>query len=290
MKDKLKDKLKEKSRIEIIKAILSLFSISHFESLLASNWFNPIASLWLNFRSFPLAQAYRLPIFVYGRPRLYSLSGKMRIVGKTKIGMIKFNKNRPGAPSLQSIQSELVNNGLILFNGHGEIGTGNKIYVGEKALLEIGNNFQIADFINIGCSTKISIGEQSRIAHRCQIFDSNYHFIANFSKQIIPNRTHPIKIGKGCWICNSTTISGGAIISKFTIVASNSLVNKDFSNLNPGSLIGGSPAKFITKDLWRVENNQLSTDLYKYYLGNSSTTYSIPNNITEKICRNLLSL
>lgn len=182
-------KLKTKSHVEILKALISLFSLSNIETFWSSNWFNPFVCLWLNFRCLPLKQALRLPIFVYGRPRIYGLSGNIFIKGKVNVGMIKFNVNRPGAPSLQSVQSELVNHGTIVFHGYGEIGTGNKLYVGKGALLEIGNNFKITDFVNIGCLKNIFIGEQSWIVHRCQIFDSNYHFIANFEKRIIPVST-----------------------------------------------------------------------------------------------------
>lgn len=62
----------------------------------------------------------------------------------------------------------------------------------------------------------------------------------------------PISIGNFSWIGNRTTIGPGSILPDYTIVASNSLVNKDFSILNPYSTIGGIPAKFIREGWTRV--------------------------------------
>lgn len=255
---------------------------------IASNWFNPLATIWLNFRSFPFSQALHLPIYVYGHPRLYNLSGKMRIVGKVTTGMITFNQTRAGSPSVMSIQSEIMNQGTIIFHGKGVIGTGNKIRIAPKATLEIEQNFKITDLVNIGCYSRIFIGEQSRITHRCQILDSNYHYVANFNKRIIPRWNKPISIGKGCWICNSTTVTGGSILPDFTIVASNSLVNKDFSNIEKSSMIGGTPARFLATGFRRIENNECEMKIQHYYMQYPKGTFSIPEDMTMDKCSNYI--
>jgi acetyltransferase-like isoleucine patch superfamily enzyme len=240
------------------------YGIGRLESLLCSNWFNPFATFWLNFRSFPLKQAFRFPVFVYGMPRLICLSGGMVIIGEIHCGMIALNKTRHGAPSNMSLKSEIFNAGQIIFHGRGEIGTGNKIVVAQHAKMEIGAYFKIADMCNIGCFSSISIGAQSRIAHRCQIFDSNYHYVANFARGVVPRYTRPMVIGKGCWVCNTTTINGGTVLPDFTIVASNSLVSKDYSNIPIGSMIGGTPAKLIASGFRRVENELIEKRIMQY--------------------------
>jgi acetyltransferase-like isoleucine patch superfamily enzyme len=175
-----------------------------------------------------------------------------------------------------SVQSEIQNHGLIIFRGQGLIGTGNKIVVGYNAVLDIGKNFKISDMCNIGCFREIRIGEQSRIVHRCQVFDSNYHYVANFVHRIVPNCIRPVQIGKGCWVCNSSTITGGAILPNYTIVGSNSLVNKDFSNIPESSMIGGVPAKFLATGFRKVENCAKKHKINLYYYNNPQKTYVIP--------------
>lgn len=282
MFSKFKKKIAQHSLQYILKRIDEKYGFGYLELHLNSNWFNPIATIYLNLRSFPFKQAIKLPIYVYGRPKLYCLTGNMLIAGKISCGMIKFNQTKPGAPSNMGVQSEIVNKGTIIFHGKGLIGTGNKIFTQHNAIIELGSNFKITDMCNIGCFSKIDIGEQSRIVHRCQIFDSNYHYLANFNTYTVPPISNPIKIGKGCWICNTTTITGGCILPDFTIVASNSLASKDYSNLPNSSLIGGIPAKLITTGIRKIENSQIEHIISTFYKNNTTSIYTIPPTATKE--------
>ncbi|WP_308757198.1 acyltransferase [uncultured Bacteroides sp.] len=278
MINKLKKILQRHSSKEWIRLFDIKYGLGALENLFASNWFNPFGTLYLNLRSFPLMQAFKMPVFVYGRPHFYSLSGKMIVKGKVTPGMIRFNQTKPAAPSHMGLQSEINNRGTICFHGKGFIGTGNKIFVGFNKILSLGNLFKITDMCNISCYSGISIGAQSWVVHRCQILDSNFHFIANFSQKTIPQYSMPITIGKGCWICNSTTVTGGAVIPDYTIVASNSLVNKNFSNLPANSLIGGIPAAFIKNGICRVDNKNKIKKIFDFYKQNKDALFSIPSN------------
>lgn len=260
---------------QIFQIIDQRYGLGACESFFASNWLNIFLTIYFNFRCFPFRQAIKFPLFVYGRPRLYNLSGHMEIRGKVSCGMIKFNNTEIGAPSLMSVQSEICNLGKIIFEGKGRIGTGTKIYVAKNAVLKLGKNFKIMDMCNIGCYKRITIGSDFGLAHRCQILDSNYHYIANFLKMQVPNYIHAIQIGKNCWICNSSTITGGVILPDYTIVASNSLVNKDYSSIPVGSLIGGIPAKLIASRLYRIYNTSIQRDISSFYKENPYSIYSI---------------
>lgn len=81
----------------------------------------------------------------------------------------------------------------------------------------------------------------------------------------IPTDSAEIYIGRNCWICNTTTVTGGAYLPDFTIVGSNSLVNKDFSEIPERSLIGGVPAKYISTGFLRVDNKELINEINVYY-------------------------
>lgn len=268
----------------IIRKIDLHYGLGRLEMLLSTNWFNPFLTLWVNFRSFPFSQACKLPLFVYGRPRIYALSGSMRVIGKVRSGMITFNQCKPGAPSVMSLQSEIYNAGEIIFNGKGYIGTGTKIRTAPNAILSLGKDFKIADMCNIGSFTKVTVGDHSRIAHRCQIMDSNYHYIANFVKGVVPNFKKCISIGKGCWICNTTTITGGAVLSDYTIVASNSLVGRDLSEIPSGSLVGGIPVKFIATGFRRVENAEISARITHFYRSEPDGMFKISEGFLPDDC------
>ena len=259
------------------------FGLGRLELALASNWINPLKTIWLNFRSFPLCQAWKLPIWVYGRPRLYCLTGSMKVGGSVSSGMIKFNKDKHAGPSLTSAQSVICNYGTIIFRGKGLIGTGTKIVVYHKCTLDLGKNFKITDFCNIGCLKGITIGEQCRIAHRCQILDSNYHYVANFTKRNVKRHGAPIHLGKGCWICNSSTITGGSQLPDFTIVASNSLVNKDFSNIEYSSLIGGIPAKYIATGFRKIENSKIEKEINDFFSNSQKEEFPLDETISRDL-------
>lgn len=237
--------------------------LGRLEKLFCCNWFNPLLTLWLNFRCLPLRHAWRLPVFVFGHPKLTCLSGKIVIKGRVSTGMVKYNAFYPAAPMSNCLQSVLGITGKITFTGPCTICSGTKIYV--EGHLTISEKCRVGDMVTIGCFTAIYIGSDSRIAHRCQIYDTNYHSIANISKGTIPDIDRPVTIGKYCWVCNTSTISPGTILPDFTIVTSNSVVNKDFSFLEPYSLIGGIPAKFLKQGLIRVWDDDITAGITEFY-------------------------
>ncbi len=259
------------------------YGLGKIESIFSSNWFNPFATVWLNFRSFSFIQALHLPVFVYGRPKLRCLSGRMKIEGAISMGMIVFNKVRMMAPGLMTEQSELLNQGTIIFEGGGEIGTGNKIVTYLGAEIRIGAEFKIQEQVNIGCMKSIDIGKCTWIVHRCQVFDTNYHYIADINRGIISNAIHPIVIGKYCWIGNTTTITGGAKIPNYTIVASNSLVNNHINDIPENSIVGGIPAKLISTGYRRVYNKELENKCRIFYQNHESSEYLLSEKITPDI-------
>lgn len=264
----------------IFKSINKGFSI--LEKKIAQNWFNPFATIYFNFRSLPLIQAIQLPIWLYGRPKLMNLSGKIRIDAKIKFGMIKINHINIGSPSNMGIQSEINNSGTIIFKGNAKIRTGNRIVIGYGGKLEIGKNFIMGDLINIGCFNSIRIGDNVRIAHRSQLFDSNYHYVINYNKQIVPPIIRSIEIGSNCWICNNVSISAGTKLPNNTIVSTSSLVNKDFSGLPVNSIIGGIPAKLIATGFQLVNNVIKETEINNFYHNNHDKVYNLPNIINSE--------
>lgn len=269
-------KLKSLPFKELKRRVDDKYGLGRLEAIIASNWLNPLATIYLNLRSLPLSQAWRMPVFVYGRPRFYNLSGRIVIEGRVRTGMIAFNQTRYGSPSVMSLQSEIVNQGTIIFHGRGMIGTGSKIRVSRSAVLEIGSDSDIADMVNIGCYSHTIIGSHARITHRCQILDSNYHYVVNLNNRTVPKWTKPIVIGKRCWICNSSTVTGGAVLPDCTIVASNSLVNRDFSAIPPKSIIGGIPARHLSTGHVRVYNPHTINVIDEFYGNNGDGMFVYP--------------
>lgn len=54
----------------------------------------------------------------------------------------------------------------------------------------------------------------------------------------------PISIGDNCWLTTGVTVLQGCIIGDYAVVAANSTVCRD---VEPWTVVGGNPAKFIKK-------------------------------------------
>lgn len=163
------------------------------------------------------------------------------------------------------------------------IGSGSRLTV--CGLLDLGADTKIMNFCNITAESVVRIGAQSWIVHRCQVLDSNYHYIADFKHGMVKKRAHPITIGNYCWVCNSSTITGGAVIPNKIIVASNSLVNKDMSNIPEESIIGGIPAKLVAIGYRRIESHQFEGEVNRYFmLHPEADMYPIPEGVGHDIC------
>lgn len=271
---------------KINKKLSAIYSMKILAQLY-SNWFNPLLTLYYNLVFFPFKQAIRFPLFVYGWPKLYDQRGYMLCEGLCRSGMIRFNQTMPFSPQAYVGPSQIAigYKARMIFRGPCIIGTGNRIIVGDNGTLNMGGYSKIMTFCNITAYSKVTIGDYSRIVHRCQVLDTNFHFIANFNKGIVPDLARPISIGNYCWICNSATVSGGAVIPNHTIVASNSLVNKDMSGIAENSIIGGIPAKCVGSGYQRVESHKLSGILWKHYvIEKNKEVYQIPDDAPHSIC------
>lgn len=274
---------------KLVRAARARFSL-YILTPLFSHCFNPLYTLYFNFVFFPFRQAIKFPLFVYGWPKLFSQFGKMECQGACGTGMIKLNISYSQGPQYSCGNTELLIWGKIVFKANKksdyfEIGSGCKINVLQNAVFEFGANSKILNACNVTVYNRLTIGEVSRITHRSQILDSNYHYLADFNKKCVKHHSSPITIGSYCWICNNSTVTGGAIIPDRVIVSSNSLVTKDMSEISEGSVIGGIPARLLKKGIYKIENVAFEKVLNDFFVDNSfSSVYDLDDSVSESVC------
>ena len=107
-------------------------------------------------------------------------------------------------------------------------------------------NLQIGDLSSIGGNSwvyaldKITIGEKTCIGEYVKLL-TGYHDITTWNFQF---RTKPISIGSCVWIATGATVLPGVTIGDGAVVAAGAVVTK---NVEPWTVVGGNPAKFIKK-------------------------------------------
>lgn len=214
--------------------------------------FNLPKTIYFNFAVFGIKDALRLPVFLYGKVQLEGLyrgcielqnprTGGVRIGGGRFTDMYGYSQREK---SFLRIRGKLVvGSGIIMQQGI-------VISVCHNAILSIGNNVFFNERVTIHAKESISIGDKCRFGWNTQILDSAFHYMINKGK--LSYRNAPVVLEHNVWIANGVSIMKGTYLPAYTVVASNSLVNKNFSEIGEHCLIGGVPAKFITNGVERL--------------------------------------
>ena len=227
---------------------------------------NVIKTLFVNFRMLPIRQAIKLPMFVYGRFLLREADGRIIINGEIGPGMIKIGRH-DRYPETHVPQTIWIINGELEFNGKMSFFQGSYIMVAHNARLVFGQGDHPACGANlrIMCFKSIVI-EDAHITWDCQIMDSSFHYVESVDQQEkIAPLVRPVYIGKHVWVGNRTTISAGSVVPDETIIASHSLINKDYSAYGSYCLIAGIPGVMKKSGVRRIYDKERQSQLDNIY-------------------------
>ena len=106
--------------------------------------------------------------------------------------------------------------------------------------LTMGELSSLGEHCCIRCRDKVTIGETSCLGSAVYILTDSH----NISSPNFEMQTAPIVIGSNVWIATRATISKGITIGEGAVIGAESLVIK---NVEPWTVVGGNPAKFIKK-------------------------------------------
>ena len=221
-------------------------------------------TVWFNFKQFPYQQAKTLPVVFYkGAYATISQGGKLIL---TDDFWSNKGKVYVGTPTLdfeyQCERTHLnIAGGELKLHGKFELRRGCLLEV--KGVAEVGNLVRFAPRCRVRVHNQITIGNDVGISHESQIFDTNFHYMEPVGKEGFYPISRHVSIGSHVWVSNRCTLLPGTILPDYTVVASNSLVNKDFSYLKPNSLIGGLPAKLLKEGFARVWDYSREFEYYK---------------------------
>lgn len=232
------------------------------------NW---VKTVYINFRTQKIKVAIKLPIIVYGKLKIYSLRGNIKINSKIEFGMIHIGKDLDHNPvSLNSIKLNVI--GELIFNGRALISGGTTITAWEGGSIELGKNVCIGSGVQLKAVSTIYIGDFTRIISLSVIMDTNVHYIKNIKTGIISKNYAPIGIGSNCWINSGSIITKGTIIPNYTISARNTFLNKNYKELYGENIVlAGSPAKLIASNTQRIFNYSKEKELNAFFYKNTNS-------------------
>lgn len=202
---------------------------------------------------FPLKQALTFPVLLYGRIDLCNLHrGCVTIKKSESFRAIRIgggntcyvHGNKPRLATIINIKGKLtLGSGVIICDGA-------VLGVGKNGHLFLDENVFFNASCRVYCENEIYVGRYTRISWESQLFDTNFHYSIN--RGMIQPKNGKVFIGDHVWVGNRVTIAKNTNLPAYCVVASNSLVNKDFSSCRQETCFGGIPARELTKDYKRL--------------------------------------
>lgn len=234
--------------------------------ILKINW---IKTIYINLRTQPFKTAIKFPIVVYGKLKIYSIKGTIKINSPISRGMIHLGKDMDYFPvSLNPIKLSVYFGSTLIFEGPAIINGGCSVSVWNGEF-KIGKNVILGSGVQIKCETKISIGDFTRVAAWSTISDTNFHFIKDVKTGIIKRSFSPIAIGNNCWLNSGTSVTKGVVLPDYCISAQNTFLNKDYSKIcQPNTFLAGSPAKALASNVQRIFDNEEERRLKEFFYKN----------------------
>ena len=217
-------------------------------------------TLYFNFRVFNLKTAIQLPVWLYGHIQFGGLYRGCVVLNQVKTGGVKIGGGWDSDVFGRSKRhiSFLRLRGKLILEKNITMQQGITLSLSKNAILKIGHNVVFNERVTIHSKESITIKENCRFGWNTQIFDTSFHYMVNKGK--VAYRNTPVVIEHNSWVGNGVSIMKGTYLPAYTVVASNSLVNKNFKEMGEHCLIGGVPAKYITNGVERLLLNDREID------------------------------
>jgi len=209
-----------------------------------------LKTIYFNLKYFPIKEALKFPVLVSKNVLLKKVSGRIHFDCPIRYGLIQIGYGNVGIFDKKMSRTIWDVCGNVTFCGYGTIGHGSKIMVASEGELIFGGKLKISAEVSFIVFKKIQIGYNCYMAWETLLMDTDFHKIKNESGEII-NKPKPIIIGDYVWIGCKCVVLKGAVIPNNTVIALNSLVNKELTKEN--CLYAGSPVKCVKENISWVD-------------------------------------
>lgn len=240
-----------------------------------------LKTLWYNFKYLPFEQAKKLPIYLYGKvsvPPLSKTEYKEHVVLQPTFisqGMVKIGCYKSSLFGEKLTHQTILNvRGKWIIKGSFMLSNGATLAIAESGTFETGHDVAIGPCAKIYCVKSIKLGKRIRASWDVQMFDTNFHY--TIKNDFIAYNKGRVNVGDHCWIANRVSLMPNTNLPNYSVVASNSLVNKDYSGVEEKSLFAGSPAKYIFTGIQRLFADAKTESLIdKLFDDTSKDSYNI---------------
>ncbi|WP_164489102.1 acyltransferase [Romboutsia sp. Marseille-P6047] len=128
-----------------------------------------------------------------------------------------------------------------MFKGSASIGSGSKICIDrKKGKIIFSDNFVINANSQIWSREKIKFGNNNLISWDNIFIDTDRHSILDIDSERKVNNDREIIIGDNIWIGCRCTILKGSEIDNNTVIAANSVINRNYAK-QENVILGGNP-------------------------------------------------
>lgn len=233
---------------------------ARFHLFWSINW---LKTIYFNFKKFPFDVARKLPVIFYGRVKLQSIKGKIVFEVPIQTGMVGFGQ-RYESSKVSRGTAEIRLDGTLTIGGNVQFGKDYFVYIAENAHCKMGHMSSLGSNGKLICYDSITFGDYARLGFESQVMDSNFHAMIDLSTGVKLPMTAPVVIGNYNYVGNRVSIMQRTITPDYTTVASNSVCNKDYSQLGNNILLGGIPAKLLRSEIardWEGERQMLDEAL-----------------------------
>lgn len=118
-------------------------------------------------------------------------------------------------------------------------------------LITIGQCVSVSNWVHIGCTHEITIGEYTLIGSKVVIVDHNHgQYVISHSSPMVPpamrtlDAESSVTIGRNVWLGDSVAVLPGARIGEGSVIAANSVVSGE---IPPFTIAAGVPARVIKR-------------------------------------------
>lgn len=229
-------------------------------------------TLYLNFKTLPLSHALKLPILVGRRVSLIGLhKGCIRITGDCRRFSVRLGVQSewPIFPNQREWSMLRCSKGSLLdfdLSKPGTIVVYSGFSIVNNGKIRMGTGTLINQHCNFYCAKRIHLGDNCRIGWNTQVMDSDIHLTYDINNRVIFNPVGDVIVGDNVWMASNCCIMKGAVIPSFSIVATKSLINKDFSEVTTrGNFFAGTPAKLLKTGLVRLIDSKLEKSMMEQF-------------------------